>query len=351
MTEPKTALKKPCLVTLPRKGRRHFWCACGLSRKQPFCDGSHTGTGIEPVAYVAQEDGEEVLFCGCKQTRNAPLCDGSHNNLDDSYEEASAEEIAATAHIPLTEPMDGKAMLDGGCYVLTPDDVPAATVAGWRVRDTITADSGAQALSQFLLQADAPTGALTFGDSEAVLGVLSGHGRIDIAGRPINVIPECGVYVAPGEAVTATPEGGVSLVLLAAVCPQGPRPAPASRSPDFRSDIPDRVVPVDPAQRQTMADRFYQVLIGDGAGSTQVTQFIGEIPRSRAAYHRHLYEETITILSGSGYMWTEAARAAVRPGDVIFLPRKQRHSLECTDPAGMRLMGVFYPSGSPAVNY
>ena len=57
------------------------------------------------------------------------------------------------------------------------------------------------------------------------------------------------------------------------------------------------------------------------------------------------------ILSGEGFMWTEGKRAAVRPGDIIFLPRKQIHSLECTAADGMRLMGAFYPSGSPAVNY
>ena len=351
MTDPVIAQRKPCLVTLPRKGRRHFWCACGLSGKQPFCDGSHKGTGIEPIAYVAQEDGEEVLFCGCKQTRNAPLCDGTHNNLDDSYEEASAEEIAATAHFPVTEPTGGKAMLDGGCYVLTPALAAGYEVAGWQVVDTITADTGATALSQFLLTAGTGTGPLSFGDSEVALGVLSGHGRIEIAGRSFDVAPDCGIFVAPGETVAALPSENGPLELLAAVCPQGPKPAQATQQPDFRAEMPDRVIPVDPAQRQTMADRFYQVLVGDGAGSTQVTQFIGEIPRSRAAYHRHLYEETITILFGAGYMWTEGARAAVKPGDVIFLPRKQRHSLECTDPAGMRLMGVFYPSGSPAVNY
>ena len=82
-----------------------------------------------------------------------------------------------------------------------------------------------------------------------------------------------------------------------------------------------------------------------------MTQFLGELPRSRAAGHHHLYEETITILSGSGHLWTEAACATVQPGDVIFLPRRQRHSLECTSAGGMRLVGVFYPAGSPAINY
>ena len=59
-------------------GKTYYWCACGRSKSQPFCDGSHQGTGISPVKYVAAKD-EKVYFCGCKQTKTPPLCDGSHN--------------------------------------------------------------------------------------------------------------------------------------------------------------------------------------------------------------------------------------------------------------------------------
>ena len=58
----------------------YWWCACGRSSHQPFCDGSHKGTGIQPVKYEATEPGK-VWFCQCKHTENAPLCDGSHKNL------------------------------------------------------------------------------------------------------------------------------------------------------------------------------------------------------------------------------------------------------------------------------
>ncbi len=100
-----------------------------------------------------------------------------------------------------------------------------------------------------------------------------------------------------------------------------------------------------------MADRFYQVLIGDKSHDTPVTLFIGEIPQSRAARHRHLYEETITVLSGEGFMWTDETKTPVMPRDTIFLPLKQAHSLECTSSDGMRLIGLYYPSMSPAINY
>lgn len=59
-------------------GKSYFWCACGRSASQPFCDGSHQGTDIVPQKYEAQESGK-VFFCGCKASAAAPLCDGSHN--------------------------------------------------------------------------------------------------------------------------------------------------------------------------------------------------------------------------------------------------------------------------------
>lgn len=66
----------PFMVTLPA-GRKVFWCACGKSARQPFCDGAHKGSGIAPLPYKAETDGE-VAFCGCKRTATPPLCDGSH---------------------------------------------------------------------------------------------------------------------------------------------------------------------------------------------------------------------------------------------------------------------------------
>lgn len=59
-------------------GKTYFWCACGLSANQPFCDGSHKTTAITPLAWTAPET-KTVWMCACKKTGNAPLCDGSHN--------------------------------------------------------------------------------------------------------------------------------------------------------------------------------------------------------------------------------------------------------------------------------
>jgi len=80
MVDSVVAQKAPYPVEV-EEGKKYFWCACGRSAKQPFCDGSHEGTDILPMAHRAEES-RTLYFCGCKQTGGAPLCDGAHNKLD-----------------------------------------------------------------------------------------------------------------------------------------------------------------------------------------------------------------------------------------------------------------------------
>ncbi len=79
MAEPVVAQEFPYPVEVA-EGKSYFWCACGRSATQPFCDGSHSGTGIEPVKYTATES-MKVAFCGCKASKKGAVCDGSHNQL------------------------------------------------------------------------------------------------------------------------------------------------------------------------------------------------------------------------------------------------------------------------------
>jgi CDGSH-type Zn-finger protein len=79
MAEPIPAQKAPYPIAV-EAGKIYYWCACGRSKKQPFCDGSHKVTDIVPQAYTAAETGQ-VFFCGCKASASKPLCDGTHNRL------------------------------------------------------------------------------------------------------------------------------------------------------------------------------------------------------------------------------------------------------------------------------
>lgn len=78
MKEPEIAAKEPVKVTL-EPGTYH-WCACGRSKNQPFCDGSHQGTGFVPLAFEVEEK-KEAWLCQCKHSKNKPYCDGTHRQL------------------------------------------------------------------------------------------------------------------------------------------------------------------------------------------------------------------------------------------------------------------------------
>jgi CDGSH-type Zn-finger protein len=79
MAEPQVAGRAPMGVEV-EAGKDYWWCACGLSKTQPFCDGSHKGSGMAPMKWTAAEAGT-AWFCTCKRTGKAPLCDGSHKRL------------------------------------------------------------------------------------------------------------------------------------------------------------------------------------------------------------------------------------------------------------------------------
>ena len=79
MAEPRTAQKSPYMVNV-EAGKSYWWCACGQSKKQPYCDGSHKGGPFSPVEYKAKSDAK-LAFCGCKRTGAKPLCDGTHSRL------------------------------------------------------------------------------------------------------------------------------------------------------------------------------------------------------------------------------------------------------------------------------
>ncbi len=78
MNQPEIPSKTPAVLEL--EPGTYWWCACGRSKNQPWCDGAHTGTTFEPMEYTVSEK-KRVALCNCKHTKTAPLCDGNHRNL------------------------------------------------------------------------------------------------------------------------------------------------------------------------------------------------------------------------------------------------------------------------------
>ncbi|HEY2635338.1 MAG TPA: cupin domain-containing protein [Steroidobacteraceae bacterium] len=335
-----------------KAGKRYLWCSCGRSQAQPFCDGSHAGTGFLPVAFTPSRD-EDVIFCGCKHTATPPFCDGAHSNLPggyltddpDSAENRKVAMLAASA-APIVR-------LDGQCYVFATSRANLISRGAMRYCPVVSPALGALFQSQFYAEVARGTSPVISADGrQTVLFVTDGEGEIEIGGRRFAAGARTGIYVRPSEAYRVINETSVPLKIFISNGPGSEDLVWLDAMPTaFEAQYPHREATIDPAQRHKMAERYYQMLISREHGSTVVTQFIGNIPLSKAEPHRHLYEEALIFLNGAGVVWTDNVKTAVAAGDVLFLPRKQVHSVQCTTPGGFDIVGVIYPGDNPSINY
>ncbi len=157
--------------------------------------------------------------------------------------------------------------------------------------------------------------------------------RVVIGELTHEVEPQSGVFIPSHQTFRVENLGKEAVRLVSVQCPAtDASPPPVVRLADQRA--------------MPTADRWYRVLI-----DSEVTQFVGSIPPGRAPDHFHEYEEILFILRGEGRMWTEAKSTPIAYGSCIYLPRKQVHCVENTGTGELRLLGVFYPAGSPAVRY
>jgi len=193
---------------------------------------------------------------------------------------------------------------------------------------------------------------------EEVIYVINGSGSCFIDGYSYALEPGTAVYVPPGsiyqiENIDDRGRGVSNIEIVSVCCPEDEEAEvgiePVVRAP--QDTKPFRTVRESDVQSTAAGDRSFKLLVNQEIGARRVTQFVGMIPPGRAPMHHHTYEEAIYIIEGEGSVHSEEGDASFRAGSSIYLPRLMRHCLENTGPKSIRLLGVFYPSGSPATSY
>ena len=234
-------------------------------------------------------------------------------------------------------------VLEGGCRVSTMHEGAPRVFGTLEVWDQIGRASGAEAISLRILEfRPGRSAVLRNHEFDEVIYVHEGDCTIFIDDAAYEVGPETGVYLRPGQTLIVENVGTDVVRFVSSQCPKETSSKPSEQPP---------IVKLSDRRALPTADRWYRVLVDDEIGSEQVTQFVGSIPPGRAPDHYHEYEEVLFILRGEGRMWAGDTNTPIGPGSCIYLPKRQVHCVENTGEGELRLLGVFYPAGSPAVRY
>src|SRR5689334_24334875 len=241
-------------------------------------------------------------------------------------------------------------ILEGGCRVSTMHEGEPRVDGSLKIWNQIGKASGAKAISLRVLEfGPGRSPVLRNQASDEVFYVLEGNCAVVIDDDAYEVGPETGVYLRPGQTLRVENSAADLVRFVSSQCPEDTVDAVALDQPMKTDLIP--VVKLSERRALPTADRWYRVLVDDEMGSKQVTQFVGSIPPGRAPDHFHEYEEVLFILRGEGRMWAGNTSTPIGYGSCIYLPRRQVHCVENTGTGELRLLGVFYPAGSPAVRY
>jgi len=244
-------------------------------------------------------------------------------------------------------------LLEGGCRVSTMHEGVPHVSGSLRIWSQIGKSNGAEAISLRILEfGPGRSPELRNRECDEVLYVLEGECKVFIEGNSYEVGPQTGIYLRPRETLSVENRGPEPVRFVSSQCPEeDPRIGPIGPIGHIGPIQVAPIVKLSDRRALPTADRWYRVLVDDEIGSEQVTQFVGSIPPGRAPDHFHEYEEVLFILRGEGRMWAGETNTPIAPGSCIYLPKRQLHCVENTGEGELRLLGVFYPAGSPAVRY
>lgn len=202
------------------------------------------------------------------------------------------------------------------------------------IRNQIGPENGAKAISLRILEfAAGVSPVLRNEELDEVLFALNGC-RLVIDELTYEIEPQSGVFIRAKQEFRVENRGTEPVVFV------------SSQVPRQEGAIENRIVRLADQRSMPTGDRWYRVLI-----DSEVTQFVGSIPPGRAPDHFHEYEEVLFILKGEGRAHKGSSSERIQSGSCVYLPRRQVHCVENTGTDELRLLGVFYPAGSPAVRY
>jgi len=243
-------------------------------------------------------------------------------------------------------------VLEGGCRVSTMHEGDPHVEGPLKIWKQIGKASGAKAISLRVLEFGSGTSPVLRNQaSDEVFYLLDGNCTAVIGDDEYELGPETGVYLRPGQTLLVKNASADVVRFISSQCPEETDDVQSLDQPaESGSDLPP-IVKLSDRRALPTADRWYRVLVDNEIGSEQVTQFVGSIPPGRAPDHFHEYEEVLFILRGEGRMWAGETNTPIAAGSCIYLPKRQVHCVENTGEGELRLLGVFYPAGSPAVRY
>ena len=245
-------------------------------------------------------------------------------------------------------------ILTGGCRVYSAEDGQFSTLGNWTARTVISQNSGARRITQTVSgYRPGLSPAVVNPRAEEVLYVAAGVGKCRVNGFEYALSPGAAIFVPPGAVYSIENPGEETIRVVSSCCPEdpqrhivdGPLPAGSGQPPrllvheDLREDI------------RAGQDRLFRYLVYSDLGCKQITQFAGWIPPSKAPVHYHAYEEGIFILEGHGIVHTDGESCEFGAGCSIYFPIGVRHCVENPGRSTIKLLGAFYPSGSPGEAY